>query len=75
MTLDLKRVISSSSNQTAQESLGYANYSDPFSVLNETDEYARKLFGSNYPILQDIKRRYDPDNVWNRWFAIHPSVC
>lgn len=72
--LRLKGVISGSSTKEAQESLGYVNYADPFSTLNETDEYARKVFGSNYPRLQEIKKKYDPKMVFNRWFAIQPAT-
>ncbi|KAG8909126.1 hypothetical protein FRC01_007114, partial [Tulasnella sp. 417] len=71
--LKVKSVVSGSSSQAAQESLGYSNYADPFSTLNETDEYARKLFGPNYPRLQEVKKRYDPDMVFDRWFAIRPA--
>ncbi|KAG8900031.1 hypothetical protein FRC01_010281, partial [Tulasnella sp. 417] len=71
--LKVKSVVSGSSSQAAQESLGYSNYADPFSTLNETDEYARKLFGPNYPRLQEVKKKYDPDMVFDRWFAIRPA--
>ncbi|KAG8915213.1 hypothetical protein FRC01_003743 [Tulasnella sp. 417] len=71
--LRLKSVVSGSSSKEAQESLGYVNYADPFSTLNETDEYARKIFGPNYPRLQEIKKKYDPNLVFNRWFAIQPA--
>jgi len=74
MLLNLKAIISSSSIQDAQDSLGYANYADCYSTMNETDEYAKKLFGPNYPKLQEIKKKYDPDMIWNTWFAIRPSV-
>ncbi|KAG8938444.1 hypothetical protein FRC00_000133, partial [Tulasnella sp. 408] len=59
--LKLKNVVSGSSSTKAQESLGYVNAADIFSTLNETDEYARKLFGPNYARLQQVKRKYDPD--------------
>ncbi|KAG8978686.1 hypothetical protein FRC05_009958 [Tulasnella sp. 425] len=72
--LNLKKIVSASSSQAAQESLGYANYGDPFSTRNETDEYARKLFGPNYARLQEVKRKYDPDVVFDRWFAIRPAA-
>ncbi|KIO33764.1 hypothetical protein M407DRAFT_177662 [Tulasnella calospora MUT 4182] len=71
--LNIKRVVSGSSSEAAQESLGYSNYADLFATLNETDEYARKLFGPNYPRLQELKKKYDPDMVFDRWFAIRPA--
>ncbi|KAG8954896.1 hypothetical protein FRC04_010380 [Tulasnella sp. 424] len=72
--LNLKRVVSASSSDAAQESLGYLNYGDPFSTQNETDKYTRQIFGSNYSRLQEVKRKYDPDVVFDRWFAIRPAA-
>ncbi|EKM80429.1 hypothetical protein AGABI1DRAFT_128103 [Agaricus bisporus var. burnettii JB137-S8] len=53
----------------------YANY-DPEGVVGNQDEVmdkARVAFGDNYPALQKIKKMYDPDNIFNRWFAITPA--
>ena len=36
---------------------------------------AEELFGDNYARLQKIKKKYDPDVVFNRWFVVTPSVC
>ena len=30
-------------------------------------------FGSNYKRLQEIKKKYDPDLVFNKWFVITPA--
>ncbi|KLO07481.1 FAD-binding domain-containing protein [Schizopora paradoxa] len=43
------------------------------------DEYvavdrAKQLFGSNYPRLQQIKQKYDPDVVFSKWFSIVPDA-
>jgi FAD/FMN-containing dehydrogenase len=40
---------------------------------DEVKEKARIAFGENYPALQKVKKTYDPDNVFNRWFAITPA--
>ncbi|KAG6889203.1 hypothetical protein C0995_002663 [Termitomyces sp. Mi166 len=34
---------------------------------------AKTVFADNYPRLQKIKKRYDPDNVFNKWFPITPA--
>ena len=39
----------------------------------ETSNKAKALFGANYERLQELKQRYDPENVFNKWFAITPS--
>ncbi|KAF5362017.1 hypothetical protein D9756_002634 [Leucocoprinus leucothites] len=57
------------------KSQGYTNY-DPEGVLGDKDEVKDKAalaFGDNYPLLQKIKKKYDPENVFNRWFAITPA--
>ncbi|KAI0046096.1 FAD-binding domain-containing protein [Auriscalpium vulgare] len=65
----------------AKANVGYANYnSDAPShfaanadvVLSE--EQTKSLFGSNIARLQDIKKRYDPDMVFAKWFAITPAA-
>jgi FAD/FMN-containing dehydrogenase len=38
------------------------------------DSNSRALFGRNYPRLQRLKAKYDPDNVFSRWFAITPDA-
>jgi len=35
---------------------------------------AQILFGENYPRLQLVKKNYDPDNVFSKWFAITPAA-
>jgi FAD/FMN-containing dehydrogenase len=34
---------------------------------------AESLFLENYPRLQELKKKYDPENIFNKWFAITPS--
>jgi hypothetical protein len=64
------------SDLTNSESLGYSNY-DPDSTLNNgkgpISDKAKLVFGDNYPRLQAIKKRYDPDNIFNKWFPIVPA--
>lgn len=38
----------------------------------DTGGGASKYFAENYLRLQRIKGKYDPDNVFNKWFAITP---
>ena len=35
---------------------------------------AEAMFGKNYPKLQELKKKYDPENIFNKWFAITPSA-
>ncbi|KXN87663.1 hypothetical protein AN958_08300 [Leucoagaricus sp. SymC.cos] len=49
---------------------------DPEGILGLKDEVKDKAgvaFGDNYPLLQKIKKKHDPDNIFNRWFAITPA--
>lgn len=35
---------------------------------------AETNFGSNYKRLQEIKKKYDPELVFNKWFVITPAA-
>ncbi|KAG8889182.1 hypothetical protein FRB98_005524 [Tulasnella sp. 332] len=73
---DIQACISSSSTEEAKGSIGYLNHSY-LSTLDkpekETDVIARRAFGPNYPRLQQLKRKYDPEMVFNKWFCIKPA--
>lgn len=32
------------------------------------------MFGANYERLQELKAQYDPDNIFNKLFAITPNI-
>ena len=42
-------------------------------ALDFNPDKARTLFGDNYPRLQKLKKQYDPDMVFNRWWVIAPA--
>ncbi|KAG9001350.1 hypothetical protein FRB90_011634 [Tulasnella sp. 427] len=48
--------------------VSYGNI-DPDAVGSD----AARVFGQNYARLKEIKRRFDPENVWNRWYPIEPA--
>ena len=35
---------------------------------------ARSLFRDNYERLQEIKKKYDPDVVFDKWFVVEPKA-
>jgi hypothetical protein len=37
------------------------------------EEKAKSVFGPNLPRLQALKKKYDPDFIWNKWFPIVPA--
>ena len=41
--------------------------------VQQYDEISKDIFGSNYPELQKLKAKYDPNNVFNKLFAIQPE--
>ncbi|KAF5333332.1 hypothetical protein D9611_002268 [Ephemerocybe angulata] len=61
------------------EQSGYTNYDTDAALLDVgytagNGDRAKLAFSSNYPKLQIIKKKYDPENVFNRWFPIIPAV-
>ncbi|KAF5340312.1 hypothetical protein D9611_007881 [Ephemerocybe angulata] len=65
------------------EKSGYTNYDHDdidipsASIASPTgDHWAKRAdlaFASNYPKLQQIKKVYDPENIFNRWYPITPA--
>ncbi|PSR79946.1 hypothetical protein PHLCEN_2v6847 [Hermanssonia centrifuga] len=64
------------------EGEGYGNYGDgsygPDSDASSMEgavppSKAKALFGSSYARMQAIKKKYDPDMVFNKWFVIEPA--
>jgi len=56
---------------------GYANYDQDTSEEEDgvvIKDRAKALFLENYPRLQELKKKYDPENIFNKWFAITPSL-
>ncbi|VDB97548.1 unnamed protein product [Peniophora sp. CBMAI 1063] len=67
---------------SGQVNNGYANYNSdaPTEVLdpnsNEgilSDAKTHALFGDNHTKLAALKQKYDPDLVFNKWYAVKPA--
>ncbi|KAG8864113.1 hypothetical protein FRB96_006987 [Tulasnella sp. 330] len=71
----IQACVTSSSSEEAKNSIGYLNHSG-LAVSSEGDDMdgiAKRAFGPNYPRLRQLKRKYDPDMVFNKWFCIRPA--
>jgi FAD/FMN-containing dehydrogenase len=67
--LDLGSMIKLSESKRASEpeqAISYVNYSSG-------DEKAHEIYGANYGRLRKLKQRYDPDNLFNKWYPIKPA--
>lgn len=53
------------------ENYYYGNYASDIAVMG-TEVHG--LYGKNYPRLQEIKKKYDPTLVFNRWMPITPAA-
>ncbi|KAI0074365.1 FAD binding domain-containing protein [Panus rudis PR-1116 ss-1] len=55
---------------------GYGNYDDSVAEKKEgiaPPNAAEALYGDAYPRLQAIKKKYDPEMIFNKWFLIVPA--
>ncbi|KAJ3507214.1 hypothetical protein NLJ89_g6435 [Agrocybe chaxingu] len=67
-------VIQNQPGLTPVEALGYGNHNpDAVDIDRKGVDKVRMMFGANYPRLQELKQRYDPDGVFNKWFPITPA--
>ena len=41
--------------------------------LTEEGDLKGNIFGANYPRLQELKAKYDPDSLFNKLFSIVPK--
>lgn len=69
----IRNIISESASDICRDGFGYLNYADVHSSDQENDHNTRKAYGPNYPRLQALKRKYDPEMIFNRWFRIKPA--
>ncbi|KAI0751466.1 FAD-binding domain-containing protein [Daedaleopsis nitida] len=62
----------------SEDNLGYGNYNpdSEASPLGGSVSAAKAdvNFGVNYKRLQEIKKKYDPELVFNKWFVVQPSA-
>ncbi|KAI5898048.1 FAD-binding domain-containing protein [Schizophyllum commune H4-8] len=56
-----------------QKSHSYLAEPDERGERGQPDDKARATFGAKYPKLQHIKKKYDPENIFNRWCPITPA--
>ncbi|KAH8118528.1 FAD-binding domain-containing protein [Phellopilus nigrolimitatus] len=56
-------------DEEAAKTRAYGNYADE----TVTSGNSAKLFGSNYRKLQELKKKYDPDVIFTKWFPITPA--
>lgn len=82
-------VIRAEKDSVASGNTAYANYGQLIQLsdcidlkivvfFSEGDEQVsldrvRRQFGGNYARLQQIKKKYDPQMLFSRWFAIEPA--
>ncbi|KAI0092983.1 FAD-binding domain-containing protein [Irpex rosettiformis] len=59
--------VKSMQGPTVGKARGYSNY-------GIGDERSRDIFGENYDRLSELKAKYDPQNVFRKWYPITPKA-
>ncbi|CAG8653673.1 8001_t:CDS:1 [Ambispora gerdemannii] len=42
-------------------------------TIEERDKRARKVFGENLQKLKELKRKYDPNVLFDKWVVVWPN--
>ncbi|KAH9931266.1 uncharacterized protein B0H18DRAFT_1116429 [Fomitopsis serialis] len=73
MVYELIGLIKRSNPQlSVEQQAGYANQDDE-TVSKDAADKARLVFGKHYAHLQEVKKKYDPDQVYHQWVPIIPA--
>ncbi|KAH6909362.1 FAD binding domain-containing protein [Coprinopsis sp. MPI-PUGE-AT-0042] len=74
---ELDHILTQGQGISGSAKLGYANYDMDHAAGDKDspafDEKARQAFADNYPRLQKLKKQYDPEVFFDRWFPIAPA--
>lgn len=73
-TRELADTIAKAASTDLATNIGYPNYADGVAGKNKTDTYSKLAFGANYERLQEVKKMYDPESVFSKWFPIQPAA-
>jgi len=70
------RIILYSTTKTFPSDNAISFFPDHQAVTGEKEsvpDKAKLVFAENYPRLQKIKKQYDPNSIFDKWFPITPA--
>jgi len=70
------REVAHTLSEMMPEGESYGNYASGSEALpsgREPIDRARSYFHDNYPRLQAVKKKYDPEILFNKWFVVTPA--
>jgi len=45
-----------------------------YALLTDGEEKLTSVFGPNLQKMKEVKRKYDPNMMWNKWYPVEPEV-
>ncbi|KAF3906134.1 hypothetical protein ABW20_dc0100200 [Dactylellina cionopaga] len=45
-----------------------------YALVSDGEEKLVSVFGSNLPRMKELKGKYDPNMMWNKWYPVEPEL-
>lgn len=66
----MKEMLKDKDKRTRVQHDGEREFESFYPNVSSGTEKIESVYGSNLPRLRDLKAKYDPDMMWNKWFSL-----